>query len=106
MIKKRIAAKLYVHLYENGCYKRKLMLVSTCEFISLSEIKHRWCVTDWETRQNSSLDFYSYMKAESMKKTKVGLWSCEAAKATRSELDVSADGLSSQPMSQALSAQK
>lgn len=46
------------------------------------------------------------MKAESMKKTKVGLWSCEAAKATRSELDASADGLSSQPMSQALSAQK
>lgn len=59
-----------------------------------------------ERRQNSSLDFYSYMKAESMKKTKVGLLSCEAAKATRSELDVSADGLSSQPMSQAVSAQK
>lgn len=46
------------------------------------------------------------MQAESVKKTKADLWSCEAAKATRSGLDVSADGLSSQPMSQAVSAQK
>lgn len=106
MINERIATKLYVHLYENGCDKRKLMLVSTCQFIWLSEIQHRWCVTDWQSRHNSSLDFYSYMQAESMKKTKVGLSSCEAAKATRSELDASADGLSSQPMSQAVSAQK